>query len=437
MKNQQPVKYDISSSIWSGIKHKYSEVILNSSWLVGNRSEITFWTDNWCGEPLVSTLNISAIIQPLLKSFVSNFINGFTWNLPTSLVQIFPNLQSIIDKVYIPVVEKDDQLMWKHTHDGNLSFKDAYQYHCEIGQNISWAKITWNKSIPPSKYLMVWRSLHNKLPTDENLSSRGCQFPSIYCLCRKEQETTNHLLLTCDFAKLIWKWLASIIKIPCIFVSIQKAINVSQRSWSPLCKVVVLSAVINCLNTIWYCRNQLVFSGRKINHRSAINLIISATAMSGNNSKCAASSSIPDFVLLKAFSVKINYGNAPKIKEIIWQPPVFDWIKCNIDGASLGNPGPSSCGGIFRDKNADFLGAFAYNLGISNSLVAELNATMFAIELAHHRGWNHIWLESDSMFVTLAFKSKKIVPWQLRNRWENCWSKPNSQSLLIGFGFVS
>jgi len=431
MKNQQLVKYHISSSIWSGIKHKFTEVILNSSWLVGNGSEINFWTDNWCGETLVSTLNIAPIIHPLLKSSVSDFINGTSWNIPASLVQIFPILQSIINKVCIPAVDKDDQLMWKHSHDGNLSFKDAYQYHCVIGQNISWAKIIWNNSIPPSKSLMVWRSLHNKLPTDENLSSRGCQFPSICCLCRKEQETTNHLLLTCDFAKLIWQWLASIIKIPCIFVTTQEAINVVQRSWSPLCKLVVLSAVINCLNTIWYCRNQLIFSGRKINHRSAINLIISTTAMSANNSKCAANSSIADFVLLKAFSVKINYGNAPKIKEIIWQPPVFDWIKCNIDGASLGNPGPSSCGGIFRDKNADFLGAFAYNLGISNSLIAELNGAMFAIELAHHRGWNHIWLETDSMLVTLAFKSKKIVPWQLRNRWENCLHLISSMSFFV------
>jgi len=29
MKNQKPVNYHISSSVWSGIKHKYSEVILN------------------------------------------------------------------------------------------------------------------------------------------------------------------------------------------------------------------------------------------------------------------------------------------------------------------------------------------------------------------------------------------------------------------------
>jgi len=112
------------------------------------------------------------------------------------------------------------------------------------------------------------------------------------------------------------------------------------------------------------------FNDKKINQRSAINLIISGTTLTGNNTNCAANSNIADFVLLKAFSVKLNCGNAPRIKEIMWQPPVFNWIKCNIDGASIGNPGSSSCGGIYRNNHAEFLGAFAYNLGITISLVA-------------------------------------------------------------------
>jgi len=40
-----------------------------------------------------------------------------------------------------------------------------------------------------------------------------------------------------------------------------------------------------------------------------------ATAMTGDNSNLAANSSIADFVILKAFSVKINHGNAPRKKK--------------------------------------------------------------------------------------------------------------------------
>ena len=216
-----------------------------------------------------------------------------------------------------------------------------------------------------------------------------------------------------------------------MFNSIPDAVDLCNRGWSPLCKIVVLSSIINCFNTIWYCRNQRRFEDRKINFKTAINFIISTTSMTGNCAKLAARSNIHDFVLLKAFSVRLRLGNAPKIKEVLWQPPILNWVKCNIDGASRGNPGPSSCGGIFRDSTAAFLGAFSFNLGVGNPLTAELNGAMIAIEMASQKGWNHLWIETDSMLVTLAFKSKIIVPWNLRNRWDNCLHLISSMSFIV------
>jgi len=36
----------------------------------------------------------------------------------------------------------------------------------------------------------------------------------------------------------------------------------------------------------------------------------------------------------------------------------------------------------------------------------------------HH--WNSLWLESDSALVVNALKIQSLVPWRLRNRWNNC-----------------
>jgi len=162
------------------------------------------------------------------------------------------------------------------------------------------------------------------------------------------------------------------------------------------------------------------FNSKTIPLCTALNLITTGTSLAGNLSSLHASSSMADFVLLHGFSIKIKRGSAPRIKEVLWQPPVLNWIKCNIDGACKGNPEPSSCGGIFRNATAEFVGAFACNLGISNSLIVELNGAMMAIEIASQKGWQHLWLETDSMLVIAAFKSFKIVPWHLRNRWQNC-----------------
>jgi len=74
-------------------------------------------------------------------------------------------------------------------------------------------------------------------------------------------------------------------------------------------------------------------------------LIISGTSLSRNLTKLAASSSISEFVILKQFEVKINPPKPNIIKEVLWSPPLFNWVKCNTDGvASSGNV---ACGGIF------------------------------------------------------------------------------------------
>ena len=431
IKNKKPIRYHVFSSIWSSIKHKYFEVMDNGAWKIGNGESINFWTDTWCGDPLIQTLNIPHDLHDDLNSNVSNMISNSKWNIPGCILQAYPPLRHLTETISLPIIQKDDQFIWKHSHDGSLSFKDAYLFHCPVGQNIHWAKLIWNSSIPPSKSLTIWRALHDKLPTDDNLSKRGCHLPSICNLCGKEVETSVHLFFQCIFAKFIWSWLSSTINVQCSFLSFHEALALYNRNWSPLCKLTILATIINCCNVIWFCRNQRRFSEKLIHPKSSINLIISATSLSGNLCKLHATSSITDFTILKAFKVLLRPPNAPKIIEVIWQPPIFNWIKCNIDGASIGNLGISSCGGIFRNSNFDFLGAFASNLGLNNSLNAELTGAMFAIEIAYQKNWRYLWIEPDSMLVTLAFKSSKLVPWHLQNRWDNCIHVISSMDFMV------
>lgn len=71
-------------------------------------------------------------------------------------------------------------------------------------------------------------------------------------------------------------------------------------------------------------------------------------------------------------------------------PPVLNWTKCNINGASQGNPSTSASGGTFRDHNADFLYCFSEPLGIRSSYYAELCAFVRATEIAKQKNWNNI-----------------------------------------------
>jgi ribonuclease HI len=71
------------------------------------------------------------------------------------------------------------------------------------------------------------------------------------------------------------------------------------------------------------------------------------------------------------------------VKEIMWEAPLINWLKCNIDGAAKGN-GLASCGGVFRNHESDLIYCFAEPLGFASSFQVELYGAMRAIEVAHN-----------------------------------------------------
>jgi ribonuclease HI len=155
--------------------------------------------------------------------------------------------------------------------------------------------------------------------------------------------------------------------------------------------------------------------------------------MVGNFTSKVSNSALRDFITLKRFNVNVHSLKPTTIKEVVWQPPLSNWMKCNTDGASTSSS--SSCGGLFRNSNADFLYGFAENTRIASAFVAELCGAMNAIEIAASKNWNNLWLETDSTLVVLAFKSSSLVPWVLSNRWHNCLLLTQSMNFIVSHIF--
>lgn len=57
-----------------------------------------------------------------------------------------------------------------------------------------------------------------------------------------------------------------------------------------------------------------------------------------------------------------------------WVPPQQGWIKCNTNGASKENPGPSSYGFCLRDTRGDLIYAEAVECGVMSNMEAEVIA---------------------------------------------------------------
>jgi ribonuclease HI len=321
--------------------------------------------------------------------------------------------------MFIPMEDREYQLLWKHTPHGNMQLKEANYFKLQQAPDLHWAKTIWSPDIPPAKSMLVWRLMHEKLPTDENLKLRGSSFPSMCSICCRSLESSIHIFFQCPFASIIWSWLSRTINLPLNFSSMEDIWNFCDLNWSPQCKVVIKAAIINLFNAIWFVRNQARFNDKRITCASTVALIKSNTSLLGNYTKKVANNSIRDFTILKHFNVNNHPPKQPEIKEIIWQPPPTSWIKCNIDGASKGNPGSLGCGGIVRNNRAKGFCCFAEPLGNVSSFTAELCAFMRAMIIARQHRWNNIWIETDSSLLLSATKHPDKVPWELRNRWFN------------------
>ncbi|KAJ4717068.1 Ribonuclease H [Melia azedarach] len=220
---------------------------------------------------------------------------------------------------------------------------------------IPWSLVIWKYFIPPRFSILLWRIFHRKLPTDDLLRRRGitivstCLLCSVYNCC----ELVEHLFCSCSFTRNLWLWIAEIF-------------NVS---------------ISNFVHLIWRTRNLVRFQdanpcsqGVKALGKSILQVLCHYCP--GN---------VPhfnDLCILSRLGIHPKFGKAPKVNPVYWSAPPVNWIKVNTDGLSKHNPGPSACGGIFRDYNGSFIGGFASSLGIQTSFFVEVMAVIFAVEKA-------------------------------------------------------
>jgi len=282
--NGQPSMRYFKSSVWSGIKVHIGTVLINSVWIFGTRDRIHFWTDNWLGDPLVDLLNIDAVFHGHLKGMVSVVIDNGSWNLPTALAD-FGDIQNRLDATVLPHNQLPNVLVCRHTSDETLSSKHTFTFLRPQTPMLPWASFIWSSAIPPSYYFIYWRLHHGKMPTDENLRSRGCIVVSVCSLCLTTDESSDHLFLRCNFATRLWDWIGG--KLNCLidYSSVESLLSCRPARCSSQVADIFLAAVLHTLHAIWWARNFVRFSMVLPSLNSAKVRIHSLVAMSGNVSK--------------------------------------------------------------------------------------------------------------------------------------------------------
>ncbi|PNX99831.1 ribonuclease H, partial [Trifolium pratense] len=127
------------------------QLVRNFIWSgdIDKRKLVTTSWQKICRPYSQEQLHIPDHIRQSLSSTVSDYIFNGHWTFPPQLVQAFPNLNSIISQVTIPMEPSQDRLLWKHTDTGDLQLKEAYHFKMQQFQDLNWAKYIWSCDIPP------------------------------------------------------------------------------------------------------------------------------------------------------------------------------------------------------------------------------------------------------------------------------------------------
>ncbi|XP_058760261.1 uncharacterized protein LOC131633578 [Vicia villosa] len=342
---------------------------------------MNFWLDNWTGEVLADKYHIPKQFHYALTSKVRDWWNN-TWQIKDNIQVALQDLLSIISNFSVATADVDDLFAWKHDSSGVLTVKEAYNSIITPYPSAEWKTFPWDKDSPPSQSMLVWRYIHNKLPNDDNLLLRGFFFPSQCSFCKMCCETSSYIFFGCSFAISMWNWMINMLGLNRLINNVNDRKEVLKGSWSLQARAVIHACIVGVFHQIWHARNKLRFEDKTISWNTCVTVILAQAKVIGNNTLRVSDATISSFSLLKRFGININPSKGVKTIEVLWSPPSLGWIKCNIDGAAIGNPKVAACGGIFRDHNANHILSFSAYLDNNNSESVELNAAIMAIEAA-------------------------------------------------------
>ena len=67
-----------------------------------------------------------------------------------------------------------------------------------------------------------------------------------------------------------------------------------------------------------------------------------------------------------------------------------------MDGATKGNPGPATVGGVLCGHKGEWLMGFTKNLGICSSMKAKIRAVLREFKIVKEQGISKLWIQLDS-----------------------------------------
>jgi len=179
---------------------------------VGNGKNTYFWTDRWLGGQSLkqSFPNLfGAVAARARKRKVSDALENRKWvsdirgALTVTVLTEYIHLWELLSTVMLQQ-DVEDSHIWQFSTCGQYTTRSAYKA-LFIGsvQFKSWERI-WKSWAPGKCKFFMWIVAHKRCWTADRLARKGLPHPATCPLCDQTQETIDHLLVSCVFARQMW-----------------------------------------------------------------------------------------------------------------------------------------------------------------------------------------------------------------------------------------
>ncbi|KAG7564477.1 Ribonuclease H-like superfamily [Arabidopsis suecica] len=346
------------SSTWRSVGIGLREVIYKGyGWAIGDGKSVNFWSDRW----LLETPIMDTIIEPLpaenaIVKARDLWRNGSGWDWEKIMPYISENRRLELAAVVLDTVTgAKDRLSWAATTNGKFTVKSAYELITRDEyprQHMDkFYERLWKVIAPERVRVFLWLVGKQVVMTNEERFRRHLCDTEICQICKNGVESIIHVLRDCGgggeegeswptmFAMAVW-W-----------------------GWKWRCGNIFGD------NRVWKDRVRFI--------KELAKEVMAAKVLNGNG-------------VTKAVRVE---------KMIKWVTPPTGWFKLNTDGASHGNPGLATAGGVLRNEAGEWCGGFALNIGRCSAPLAELWGVYYGLYIAWEQRITRLELEVDSVMV--------------------------------------
>jgi hypothetical protein len=101
-------------------------------------------------------------------------------------------------------MERADCLKWVPSKKGVFRVKSFFgSMMCAGGTRFPW-KCVWRSQAPLRAAFFTWSAALSRILTLDNLRKRNLIIVDRCCLCKRDEESVDHILLHCDLASALW-----------------------------------------------------------------------------------------------------------------------------------------------------------------------------------------------------------------------------------------